>query len=392
MESSNIEILFVTGADPHKGAPHQVMAALWFAGKGWRIRMFTAGTRYLCYTITTPLGSIPNISYPIGPSIAVKLLWQLRLLGFILRARFSRSTIFYFQGHIGTVAGFFALAGIHKSRIIYHTQDYLEPGRHPFWAFFEKSIARKSGYVICNETNRARFMKSNYQLNNLPFVIRSALPHEWPVPEFEASLRAEIFRLGGIFPDSATRLVLHIGPFSNVRCSRFVVEAMAALSDVYVLVFTGMARGSQSFRQAEEAVTAAGIEKRVVYLGDLPFDELLRYTACCDIGLLLYPDDGIGNYYQAPGRLTEYLRCGLPVVTSNFPGLELLTLKFGLGIACNPESPQDIAMAIQKINNWNIEERLGERARLKELARSEFSYEKQAWKLEEILQKIQSEL
>jgi glycosyltransferase involved in cell wall biosynthesis len=171
-----------------------------------------------------------------------------------------------------------------------------------------------------------------------------------------------------------------------------VVKAMTALSDAYVLVFTGMDRDSFSFRKAEEAIAAADMEKRVVYLGDLSFDELLRYTTCCDIGLLLYPDDGVGNFYQAPGRLTEYLRCGLPFVTSNFPGLELLTLKFGLGIACNPESSQEIALAIQAIGNRNFEESQSERCRLKRLAITEFIYEKQSWQIAEIFEKAQSEL
>lgn len=388
MPSSNTKILFVTGADPERGAPHQMMAALWFARKGWGVKMFTAGTRCVFKILKTPLGRIPVESYPIGPSLAIKILWQIRLVRVIFKARFFTNIIFYFQGHIGTLAAFFALAGMNKSRVIYHTQDYLEPGRHPFWAFFEKRIVRKAGHVFCNEINRARFMKSSYQLDNLPLVIRTALPSEWPIPEFDPSVRDAIFNRGGILASPTTKLVLHLGPFSNVRCSHYVVKAMTLLPDTYVLVFTGMDRDSHSFRKAEEAVTAAGIEKRVIYLGDLPFDELLRYTACCDIGLLFYPDDGIGNYYQAPGRLTEYLRCGLPIVTSNFPGLELLTLKFGFGIACNPELPHEIATAIKKIGDRKIEDKLEERARLKELATTDFSYENQAWQLEEILNKI----
>lgn len=392
MKPSSIEILFITGADPDNGAPHQLMAALCLARKDFQVRMFAASARCLSRAIATPLGTVPCRSHPIGPSVLRKLLWQLQLFKVVSRARFFSNSIFYIQGHVGTVAAFFALLGTNKSRLIYHTQDYLEPGRHPFWAFFERRIVRKAGHIICNEINRARFMMSNYQLDKLPLIVRTALPSEWPVPEFDESVRAEILKHGGMSDTPATKLVLHQGPFSNVRCSQKVVEAMTMLSDDYVLIFTGMGPETISFRQAQKIISAVGIEKRVIYLGDVQYDNLLRYTACCDIGLLLYPDDGIGNFYQAPGRLTEYLRCGLPVVTSNSPGFEILTLKYGIGIACNQESSSEIAAAILRLGNRSDDQKTRERIRLIELAKTELAYESQAWQIEDIIKNMQGEL
>ena len=59
--------------------------------------------------------------------------------------------------------------------------------------------------------------------------------------------------------------------------------------------------------------------------------------AACDVGLLLYPDDGIRHFCRCPGRFSECLRCGVPVgPASKFPSLESPIVKYGLGRTCDP--------------------------------------------------------
>lgn len=299
--------------------------------------------------------------------------------------RTCKNAVFYVHGHVSTLPAYFALRGLPSARLVYHTQDYIEPGRHAMWEFFEKRFIRRAGNVISNEPNRARFLASHYGLKQLPTVVPTALPRDWPRPERDLQLRQAILARLGRHDSDTCRLIMNEGPFTPIRCSRELVEAFQYLPDDFILVFTGVTTGSASEREARHHVEQYGLQRRVVLLERFDFQELLHHTACCDGGILLYPNDGVGNYYQAPGRLTHYIGCGLPIVASNFPGLELLALKHNLGAVCDPTSPQSIAEAIRKIAGRSMVE-LAEHGRtLKLLARNELSYEAHAWRIEKIL-------
>lgn len=377
-------IIFITAADPAQGAPHQAMAAIWLQYLGYRVLCVCCGVASR-KSIFTPLATLNVVSIQRSQRLWAVFFWQLNLLITLLTLRVKhRDCLFYVHGSVATPASLMALLLVPTRRIIYHTQDYLEPGRHNIWAFFEKRFARRAYKVFCNEPNRARFMASNYRLKEIPTTVRTALPGNWPVADVMDSRRKELLEL---FPAAShsVRLIMHQGPFAEVRCSKRLIEAMALLPENYRLIVTGVDMSSTEYAAWHDIVHSNGLDGRIAYLPHLSFDTLLSYTSVCDMGLLLYPNDGVGNYFQAPGRLTEYMRCGLPVVTSNFPGLELLTLKYDIGIACDPESPAEIASAIVRLNSRSESEMARERTRLKKLATTEFAYENQAWQIEEII-------
>jgi glycosyltransferase involved in cell wall biosynthesis len=372
--------------------PNPFMAGLWLNHRGYPITYLGEGPAD-AQKCETPLGLLRVKLIPRASGRLARCWWHVRAALALLQFRFQLrgQVIVYLQRHESTLAAFFGLLFFPRRRLIFHTQDYLEPGRHPIWAFFEKRIARRAAWVISNEPNRARFMASHYRLKQMPVIVRTGLPKDWPVPERDESLRHDLLARAGLADREGARLIMAGGGYSRVRCTEQLIQAVGRLDDRYLLVFTGMKPDTPPYTATLDACRRAGIERRVVILPYLEYEDLLRHMAACDVGILLYPNDGVGNFYQAPGRLAEYLNCGLPVVASNFPGLELLVLKHRLGQVCDPEAPEQIAAAIDRLGALGEAELAANRHRLRELGRTEFAYETQADRLEEILRQAAGE-
>jgi glycosyltransferase involved in cell wall biosynthesis len=375
-------IVAILDHQPGELAPHPLVGAMWLASRGFPLECLVpkdgpAETR------ETPLGTLKLEGYGANSQIAT----QLRLLARVVSKRLKSrgGTVFYVHNSPICPAAWLGLLGVPPRRVIYHTQNFLEPGRHRHWEFFEKRMARRAGHVICNDPSRARFMASHYGLRAVPEVVRTGLPAAWPIPPFDPMLRTLLLDRLGLSGVDQARIVFHAGPFSSVRCSQEVIAALALLPPRYGLVFTGAAPGSPAAEAGAAAVRAAGTEGRAVFVEPLPFQQLLEHMAASDVGLLLYPNDGVGNFFQAPGRLTEYVSCGLPVVASAFPGLESVVLKHHLGAACDSASPIDIAAAIQQVCARSPAEVAGERERLRKLAKNDLSFDRDAPRLERIV-------
>ncbi len=374
-------IQFIAAADPVAGAPHQAMAGLWLANRGYEVHFLGLGesTRD---RVETPLGRIPAKFLPDSTwnkfgGLALEVLRR--------RLRSGPGTIFYIAGSPVIGAALVGLAGLPADRVVYHMQDFLDPGNHPWWCHLERMAARKAGVVILNEPNRARFMASHYRLKRLPIVVRTALPKSWPIPERSPELRRQL--LGGRknIAQSDTKLIAVGGPYSEVRCTAEALQAVGMLPRNYLLMFTGAPEGSDAYKKLLSALRRTGTQDRAVILGKLPFQELLAHFACCDMGLLLYPNNSLGNYYQSPGRLTEYIGCGVPVVASDFLPFELLVLRHRIGRVCRSDAPTDIARAIREIGERSEDENCKERERLRNLAQTELAYDNEATRIERAL-------
>ena len=79
----------------------------------------------------------------------------------------------------------------------------------------------------------------------------------------------------------------------------------------------------------------------------LPQDQFDALVASAHIGLAFFKNLGPNYFHITSGKLMQYLRCGLPAVTVDFPNLKDIVERYGCGICVRDE--KEVAAAVEEI-------------------------------------------
>jgi len=270
------------------------------------------------------------------------LVREIELLRELLRARFGDYDVIYVNSQSLSARAAVALAGPKMGRrIVYHNPDYYDPISYPGYFALERRLCRKADLYINNEFHRAYITQTAYRLCCQVITLPPNLPSNWPVPSRSEERRREITAN----QENAFVLMLH-GSYAEIRMVPELFRALSLLPARFRLVMTGA-----DYRKGEvDAVLARlGIANRVVRLPRIGFQEMFDYTVSADAGVLLYQNNDLGNFFTAPGRMTEYLACGLPLLGTNHTGLENLMLRYRLGETVDSPDPRSVADGILRL-------------------------------------------
>lgn len=173
----------------------------------------------------------------------------------------------------------------------------------------------------------------------------------------------------GLAPDDL--LLLYQGGLNPERGLEECIQAVAMLPKTFKLVLIGDGRLKGYL---EELVNHLQLEDRVFFFGQVPSEQLLWYTCQADVGLVVYKNTSLNNYYSTPNKIFEYLLAGIPTVASDHPGKRLVAEE-GTGV-CVEETPEGIKDGILDVVAQM--EMYRERCREK---RSQYSWQEERKKL-----------
>lgn len=188
----------------------------------------------------------------------------------------------------------------------------------------------------------------NYR-NTSPFL-RPFLDKVRVIPSFvdtkhfrpmQKTKRQEICSVLNCGTDS--KIVLYIGRFGRYKGLDYLVRAIALLPDNYFLVLIG--DGPERVR-IESLVTDLQLEKRVLRLDHVPYDDLPEYYSSADVFVLPSIDRG-----EAFGLVAvEAMACGVPVVTTELgTGTSFHNIDGITGVVVQPRNERALADAVAEI-------------------------------------------
>ncbi|MBI2763958.1 MAG: glycosyltransferase [Chloroflexi bacterium] len=292
-----------------------------------------------------------------------------------------------YHGHDLTgLAAAIAAAQIHAgARIVYDSHEiYLESGANadqPAWLrrlmvrLERRWIGACVALVTVNDS-LAEELGRRYQ-PVLTIVVHNCPPRsEAPTADTGDLIRAAT----GIPPDQP--IALYHGAFSRHRGLEQLAEAVnePGLERVHA-VFLGYGGMRADLDALAAGPTAPG---RIHVLSAVPPDELGRWVASADVGVMVIQPSTLNHRMSTPNKLFECLAAGIPVVASDFP--EMRRIVCGdpagpLGRVVRPDDVPGLAAAIRSIVTASPADRAALRDRCRQAASERWNWETESARL-----------
>jgi glycosyltransferase involved in cell wall biosynthesis len=238
------------------------------------------------------------------------------------------------------LAGWAAAASL-NARLVYYPFELFGEQSGPVSAparWLERLILRHGidGLVTQNEA-RARVYRDERGARRVPVIVHNYKPRRTARPT------GKLRRLLGLGED--LRIVLYQGQLVQGRWLDRLLQAAPALPTDARLVLMGEVFPWWGEHAAPMLLDPV-IGNKVRVAPWVPHDQLMDYVADADVGVIIYDDRVRNNYLCEPGKLSDYVSAGVPVVAPAFPTIEPVVRQYGIGRCFANGSAESIAEAI----------------------------------------------
>jgi glycosyltransferase involved in cell wall biosynthesis len=229
-----------------------------------------------------------------------------------------------------------------KLDIIYHQFELFDPS-------IDRSLNKKLQYyvfknaawidlVIFPETNRLLFFKEQSGLENINYLIIPNTNNLHPVVGKDP-LPDNLFS-----PEQI--VIAHVG---NVGTSHYIHSYLHFIENNHEANLRFLFIGFLESRVKQLIEKLSASDHRVIYIEQMPHDQLLQYYQRIDLGIILYKGVDKNNEFCAPNKLYEYWAYGIPVIAHRLDGLTGIWKHDFMGELIDLESGEQIQEAIHKM-------------------------------------------
>jgi glycosyltransferase involved in cell wall biosynthesis len=211
-----------------------------------------------------------------------------------------------------------------------------------FWKHLERFLLTSViDALITQNDRRAEVYRGERRARVDPVVVHNYKPAAPAAPR-SGKLRS-LLGLGG-----SEKVVLYEGVLVHGRWLDRLIGSARHLPEGVVRVLMGetMPWWEREGRHLLANPLTAGNIRIAPFV---PHEELPGYVADADAGVIIYDDSVRNNYFCEPGKLSDYVRAGVPVVAPDFPTLGPVVRKYKIGCTFSAPHPETIAHAITRV-------------------------------------------
>ena len=142
------------------------------------------------------------------------------------------------------------------------------------------------------------------------------------------------------------KIVILQGAGINVdRGAEELLEAIA-LSNDYVLYIIGTGGVIEDLKERAKLEDLKG---KVIFVGRVPYQEMMQYTLNADVGVTLDKDTNINYRFSLPNKIFDYMKAGIPVLASNLKEVANIVNTYKVGLVIGNHEPETILKGLDSL-------------------------------------------
>ena len=215
-----------------------------------------------------------------------------------------------------------------------HIECYGPGLKSLIWKPIHNYGVTRSDVILHAEPNRMAYFKKHYPGRDKPQVVIENFPV-----------------LGGDCPPRSTPSgevrVVYLGGFGDDRFTEDIIVSFAKLPATMRLDIIGFGR-PEYLAHLRKMTSDLGVA-HVRLLPPVPYPKIPAVLADYHIGVALYRNTDLNNYYCAPNKVYDYLMNGMPVIANRYPGLVSVIEKNRVGVCVDTVDETSLGQAIATI-------------------------------------------
>lgn len=205
-----------------------------------------------------------------------------------------------------------------------------------YWSRLEQTLLPGAAGIFTVSESIADFLAQSYGVSR-PTVINN-------VPEMSLE-EGSTPESSCVFPGDGLPIFVHLGQMKVDRGCEKLIEAMTLVGDAH-LVFLGFGPIQPKL---EALVRANKLRSRVHFVPPVGPREVQAALRGATIGVTMLEDTCLNHRFALPNKLFDYIRAGLPVLSSNLVEVAQVVQENALGRTADPSDHLAIAVVMNEM-------------------------------------------
>jgi glycosyltransferase involved in cell wall biosynthesis len=144
--------------------------------------------------------------------------------------------------------------------------------------------------------------------------------------------------------EKTEKFIIYQGAVNEGRSFETLIPAFKKINATLVICGDG-----NFMQQARQLVTDNGLTQKVIFKGRVKPDDLNLITQQAYIGITLFENKGLSNYYSLGNRFFDYLHAGIPQLCVNYPVYKEINDPLPVAVLIDDLSSENIAAQLNNL-------------------------------------------